>query len=168
MSTTNTRRRLLRACSGVGAAVLAGCFGSDDEADESETEHEDGEEDGDGDGDDSDDGSGDDEPSYPTPVDWSDEERGTVVVGPDENYASFDPDSVRVRPGTTVRFLWGSSGHNISVKRQPDDADWAGVADTRDEGHEVEVSFVVEGVYEYQCDPHADSGMVGYVVVDAE
>ncbi|WP_020221283.1 plastocyanin/azurin family copper-binding protein [Halarchaeum acidiphilum] len=67
--------------------------------------------------------------------------------------------------GTTVRFVWKTSGHNIVPKRQPDGADWAGVPEIYTAGHTDDYTFTVPGRYRIVCEPHVDLGMVGNIVV---
>lgn len=89
----------------------------------------------------------------------------TVVVGPDGQNA-FDPDTLEIEAGTTVRFTWDSSGHNVSPVSMPDDAEWDGEPSISDSGHEHEHTFEVAGRYEYVCDPHEGAGMVGELHVE--
>lgn len=94
-----------------------------------------------------------------------------VAVGPGGDLV-FDPETLEIPPGTTVRFVWESDLHNVVVDGQPDDADWSGTAggpgETYDTGHEHTHTFDVEGTYEYYCAPHRSSGMTGTVVVSAD
>ncbi len=94
-----------------------------------------------------------------------------VAVGPGGELV-FDPESLEIPPGTTVRFVWESDLHNVVVDEQPADADWSGTAGapgaTYDTGHEYSHTFDVEGTYEYYCAPHRASGMTGTVVVSAD
>ncbi len=78
----------------------------------------------------------------------------TVVVAPD-GVLAFEPESLTVPLNTTVEFLWEGNTHNINVREQPADADWAGVEETRNEGFRHEHTFEVPGSYEYRCDPHS-------------
>ncbi|MEF8843733.1 MAG: plastocyanin/azurin family copper-binding protein [Haloarculaceae archaeon] len=91
-----------------------------------------------------------------------------VVVGPDGNLV-YEPATVNVAPGDTVRFVWESDNHNIVVESQPEDAAWEGTegdANTLyNTGHEYEFTFEVEETYSYFCQPHRTAGMVGEVVV---
>jgi plastocyanin len=134
-----TRRDVLRATAGIGVATaIAGCLG----------------------------GSGEDEPE----IDALDAPEGTEVVevGPDGDY-SFVPgtdEALTVSSGTTVRFVWLSSTHNVEVTSQPEGADWSGHGEIEDRGFSFEYTFDVPGTYEYACTPHRSSGMVGDVVVE--
>ena len=147
-------RRTLLVATGTSIAI-AGCIGDgddpedDDEMDPNgDDEAQNGEEEP---GDDVE--NGDDEP-----------EVETVIVGPDGDHR-FDPDTLEIDPGTPIEFVWEDSGHNIAVIEQPDAAEWEGVPDLEDEGHTHEHTFEVDGQYEYICEPHADGGMEGVVLV---
>jgi plastocyanin len=130
-----TRRDVLRAAAGVGAAAsLAGCLG------------------GGGDG---------------SEVDALDAPEGTEVVevGPNGDLV-FEPEELTISTGTTVRFVWLSSPHNVAVTSQPDGADWSGHEPIEDRGFSFEHTFEVAGRYEYVCTPHRAQGMQGVVVVE--
>jgi plastocyanin len=89
----------------------------------------------------------------------------TVEVGPDgENM--FSPEVTEIEPGTTVKFVWKSGGHNIvPTYQEPTDADWNGVPETQEEGFVHEYTFEEEGVHEFVSEPHQDDGMYGVIVV---
>lgn len=92
-----------------------------------------------------------------------------VAVGPDGDLV-FDPGTaspLEIDTGTTVRFVWESSGHNIHVDSQPADADWQGHGPIEDEGFELEHTFEVAGEYHYWCQPHKGAGMVGDITVQS-
>jgi pseudoazurin len=75
----------------------------------------------------------------------------------------YEPMSVSIEPGDTVRFKAVDKGHNAqSVEGMiPEGADSfrGGI------NQEVEVTFEQEGTYVYKCLPHLYSGMVGVVKV---
>jgi plastocyanin len=88
-----------------------------------------------------------------------------VVVGPNGQNV-FDPATVEVRPGTTVRFVWDSPGHNVHATEVPSDADWS--VNTEITGPPMEYEYTFDGPtgeYNYVCDPHVSVGMEGTVVV---
>jgi len=151
-----SRRRFVSiAAASAAVPALAGCTSSGDDA-----EPADGDDGGDGGG--SGDGSSDGS-------DGSDDSGGgdgsTVVVGPGGDF-SFDPEELTVSTGTTVTFEWDSDFHNVVPTSQPDDADWSGETETFNSGHTYEYTFEVAGTYEYVCEPHEGSGMVGTIVVE--
>jgi plastocyanin len=89
----------------------------------------------------------------------------TVEVGPDgEN--KFSPEVTEIEPGTTVKFVWKSGGHNIvPTYQEPSDAEWSGVPETQDEGFVHKYTFEEEGVHEFVSEPHEQDGMYGVIVV---
>ena len=91
----------------------------------------------------------------------------TVAVGPN-NQNVFDPETVYVSPGDTVKWEWqGSVGHNVHATDVPDDADWSVQTEVASAPMEYEHTFDGPmGEYNYVCDPHASVGMEGTVVVN--
>ena len=91
----------------------------------------------------------------------------TVTVGPNgENV--FDPETVYVAPGDTVRWEWaGSVAHNVHATDVPEGADWDVQTEIVSAPFEYEYTFDgPTGEYNYICDPHEALGMVGKVVVN--
>ncbi|MDH5020746.1 plastocyanin/azurin family copper-binding protein [Halobacterium rubrum] len=91
----------------------------------------------------------------------------TVAVGPN-NQNVFDPETVYVAPGDTVKWEWqGSVAHNVHATDVPEEAAWS--AQTEVVSAPFEYSHTFEGPtgeYNYVCDPHASVGMEGTVVVN--
>lgn len=91
-----------------------------------------------------------------------------VVVGPDASFR-FEPDTVEIAIGETVRWLWDSQGHNVRPGDVPSESDWSGTpgddSDTYKSGYVYTHAFEVAGEYGYYCAPHRTSGMTGTVVV---
>jgi len=102
----------------------------------------------------------------PTPLP---EVAAEVVVGPDASFR-FDPETVEVSTGDTVRWLWDSPGHNVKPDGIPDESDWSGTPgeafDTFGAGHVYAHTFEVAGRFDYKCNPHQSQGMVGAVLVE--
>lgn len=75
----------------------------------------------------------------------------------------FEPATVAIQPGDTVRFVPVDKGHNAQsiAGMLPEGA--APFEGKRDE--EIVVTFDKEGIYGFECKPHAGMGMVGAVVV---
>ncbi|WP_227131282.1 plastocyanin/azurin family copper-binding protein [Halorubellus salinus] len=94
-----------------------------------------------------------------------------VVVGPEGEFV-FEPGTnvaPVVRPGTEVRFVWGSDNHSLTVDERPDGATWTGTEGAlHDAGVEHVHTFETEGRYRYHCEPHESVGMVGELVVASE
>jgi len=91
---------------------------------------------------------------------------GTVTV--DLVDYEFDPGTkspLVIPPGTTVKFVWKTGGHNIHVDSQPDGANWQGNENIEDAGYSTSFTFTVEGKYHFWCVPHKSLGMVGDIQV---
>lgn len=101
-----------------------------------------------------------------------------VVVGPDSRLA-YEPAELTVPAGTTVTWVFDSSGHNVSCV--PAHAASASLPDgaapfssyegdekhrTSSRGETFVHAFEVPGTYEYVCIPHESAGMTGRVVVE--
>ena len=77
----------------------------------------------------------------------------------------FEPAFVQAQPGDTIHFVPTDRGHNSHAVEGllPEGAEaWKG-----DINEEVSVTVTAEGLYGYQCDPHAPLGMVGLIQVGA-
>lgn len=92
-----------------------------------------------------------------------------VTVAPDGTL-EFDPETVTIEVGGTVRWEWNAGGHNVRVATQPEGAGWTGTeganTDTYGSDHVYEFTFEVAGTYGYFCAPHRAAGMTGTVVVE--
>jgi halocyanin-like protein len=113
------------------------------------------------------DGEGGSTDNYSGTVDETGADEVSVTVGAQGNggpYA-FGPAAVRIDPGTTVTFQWASDNHNLVLQDSPDGADWDGVDEIHDTGHEESHTFESEGIYTYYCQPHLALGMKGAIVV---
>ncbi|MFC7226239.1 plastocyanin/azurin family copper-binding protein [Salinirubellus salinus] len=89
----------------------------------------------------------------------------TVVVGPAGSLV-FDPAELAVAPGDTVQFSWESNFHTVTVESAPSASDWTGTGEeTQDAGYTHTHTFEVTGTYDYYCNPHRGSGMVGSITV---
>ncbi|WP_101296324.1 plastocyanin/azurin family copper-binding protein [Halegenticoccus soli] len=82
-----------------------------------------------------------------------------VIVGPGGELV-FEPVDLQITPGTTVKFVWESDGHNVV----PDEGDW-GHEPIEDTGFEFSHTFEEEASYHYVCEPHASAGMEGNIEV---
>ena len=77
----------------------------------------------------------------------------------------FEPAFIQAQPGDTITFVPADPGHNSATFEGllPDGAEpWEGEIN-----EEVSVTVTAEGLYAYQCDPHAPMGMVGLIQVGA-
>lgn len=83
------------------------------------------------------------------------------------NYA-FNPgteEPLYVKPGTQVKWVWKSDGHNIVVESKPDGSDWSGHEPIEDAGFTYTHTFETLGEYKYFCEPHKSLGMIADIVV---
>ncbi|MDS0278556.1 plastocyanin/azurin family copper-binding protein [Halomicroarcula sp. S1AR25-4] len=98
-----------------------------------------------------------------TPVDAAQR----VLVGPGDFV--FDPETFAVPVGSTVRWEWRSSNHNVKPATTPDGSDWTGTpgdaGQTFDTGYTYTYTFETAGEYEYYCAPHRSVGMTGSFTV---
>jgi plastocyanin len=167
------RRRYLRGLAAAGVVSVAGCTSDDSEN-------------GSGNGDS---GSGDtDTPAVTateggmdtpteteadTPTETEAASTETPPSDPDQRVAvgdgfNFDPESFEISVGDTVLWEWVGSGHNVAYDEGnvPAETDWEGDDDSLySEGHFHAHTFEVAGEYEYYCQPHRSSGMVGNFTV---
>ncbi|GGM73463.1 plastocyanin [Halarchaeum rubridurum] len=74
-------------------------------------------------------------------------------------------DALVIDAGTTVRFVWRTSGHNVVPEEQPAESTWEGEPELLPRGHTYEYEFTVPGTYHIVCEPHVNLGMVGDIVV---
>lgn len=87
-----------------------------------------------------------------------------VVVIQATSSLVFDPDSVMIEPGTTVRWV-NDSGlfHTVT----PDGhTEWS--HQDLSNGTTFEHTFDVEGTFPYYCQPHQSQGMTGTIVVQSQ
>ena len=90
-----------------------------------------------------------------------------VIAGPGGSLV-FEPETLEITPGTTVRWVWESDNHNVVPESIPEGASWEGTggdSDIFNTGHEYSFTFETEGTYEYYCAPHKSAGMLGSVSV---
>lgn len=103
---------------------------------------------------------------------WSSVGNGAVAAehevrmlnkGPDGQAMQFDPAFLKIEPGDSVKFVATDKGHNSEsiLEMIPEGAEtWKGKMN-----EEVTVTFDVEGIYGYKCQPHFALGMVGIIQV---
>ncbi|MAH73149.1 MAG: pseudoazurin [Cellvibrionales bacterium TMED49] len=75
----------------------------------------------------------------------------------------FDPAVIRVSKGDTIHFRAVDMSHNsatINSMIPPGAESWTGLMN-----QDISVVLDIEGVYVYQCDPHAMMAMVGVIQV---
>ena len=85
------------------------------------------------------------------------------VVTVDGTNLRFSPDTITLKEGDTVNFLWENQllPHNAVEEN--------GLFDSGDPERNVDYSYTFNvgenGTYQYECEPHADLGMVGTIIV---
>jgi len=85
---------------------------------------------------------------------------GRVVEVGAHDKRGFDPKTITVEPGTTVRWTnHGQERHTVTARNGRFDSG------PMAPGSSYSVTFVTPGTYEYFCKPHEKMGMVGTVVV---
>lgn len=166
-ATAPDRRTVLRSVGAIAAgAALAGCTTSDG------GDGGNGGDGGDGDGGDLSGVDTSDAESYASassnydgPVDRRDQDEVSVAVGAEGNgsFFAFDPPLVVVSTGTTVTWEWTGDGGGHNVIAEDDTFDSGDLVDSSTETFEY--TFSETGTYNYYCQPHEPSGMVGSVVV---
>ena len=86
----------------------------------------------------------------------------TVTV--DGTQLRFSPDTIVIEEGDTVRFFWENQllAHNAVEEN--------GLFDSGDPQRNVEYNYTFQlgenGTYQYVCEPHANLGMVGTIIVE--
>ncbi|MFD1589232.1 halocyanin domain-containing protein [Halorientalis brevis] len=90
----------------------------------------------------------------------------TVEVGAGDGGLAFGPAAVHVDNGATVKFEWTGEGgaHNVVAE----DGSFESGSPTASAGVNFEHTFNSDGVYNYYCNPHKASGMLGSIVVGTD
>lgn len=84
----------------------------------------------------------------------------TITVGPDGKPV-FEPEELTIAPGTAVKFVWESPGHNVN----PKSGKW-GHLPLEGKGFSYTTPpFTKMGSHKYWCDPHKPVGMIGTITV---
>ncbi len=97
-------------------------------------------------------------------VDLTGQDTVQITVGASANNSlSFEPVAVHVDPGTAVTWEWSGNGgaHNVVSET---DAFTSG-SPTGEAGTTFAQTFEEDGIFNYYCDPHRASGMLGSVAV---
>jgi plastocyanin len=95
-----------------------------------------------------------------------------MVTSPDGASGHFEPASVSVKKGDTVRFITdGKTVHNVSFP-PADNAGKTGLPPspgpyltTPNQNYDVATAGMDAGTYHFQCDPHSTMGMKGTLTV---
>jgi len=91
------------------------------------------------------------------------EEGEVKVVTVDSTNLRFNPSTITLNEGDSVRFVWGSQAlpHNAVEENE--------VFDSGEPARNLEYEYFFDyesaGVYDYVCEPHASVGMKGEITV---
>lgn len=87
----------------------------------------------------------------------------TVKMGADNGMLAFEPSSVTISAGDTVKWVNNKlAPHNVVFEKHPE---LSHKSLTFSPGESFEVTFSDPGKYPYWCEPHRGAGMVGTIVV---
>jgi plastocyanin len=93
-----------------------------------------------------------------------------VLVAPNDAHR-FSPDTLTIRAGDTVRWVWQAGGHTVTSGTQAADGRFCsprdttcGSAPTSSAGDTYAHTFETAGTYPYFCRPHREM-MTGVIVV---
>jgi len=96
----------------------------------------------------------------------------TVSVGAGPGGVSFEPSTVTINAGDTVRWVWATGGHTVTSGTNgsydgrfcsPDNTNCVQILPA---GTTYEFTFTQPGTYNYFCIPHWTMGMTGVVIVN--
>ncbi len=87
----------------------------------------------------------------------------TIKMGSDSGQLVFDPSTITIKPGDTVKWVNNKAfPHNVIVDGQPELSHKKLMQKPK---AEVESTFDTAGEYSYYCAPHRGAGMNGKVIV---
>ena len=87
-----------------------------------------------------------------------------VKLGTDAGMLAFEPSSVSISTGDTVKFVNNKLAPHNAVFEGHDELSHPDLAFAP--GESWEETFSAAGTYDYYCEPHRGAGMVGKVVVN--
>ncbi len=87
-----------------------------------------------------------------------------VKLGTDAGMLAFEPSSVSISTGDTVKFVNNKLAPHNAVFEGHDELSHPDLAFAP--GESWEETFSEAGTYDYYCEPHRGAGMVGKVVVN--
>ncbi|UHQ99267.1 plastocyanin/azurin family copper-binding protein (plasmid) [Natrinema zhouii] len=96
-----------------------------------------------------------------------------VTMVTNDSGTHFEPHVVRIEPGESVTWNLKSGSHtttayasaNDKPQRIPDGSEAWDSGKITEEGETFEHTFETEGIYDYYCSPHENTGMLGSIVV---
>ncbi len=87
-----------------------------------------------------------------------------VIMGTDSGLLAFEPSSLTISAGDTVRFVNNSLGPHNAVVEGHGELSHADLAFAP--GESWDTTFSDPGSYSYYCEPHRGAGMVGTITVE--
>lgn len=87
-----------------------------------------------------------------------------IKLGSDSGLLVFEPQSVSIHPGDSVKFINNKIPPHNAVFKGHEELSHHDLAYTS--GESWEETFESAGTYEFYCEPHAGAGMVGKVIVE--
>jgi plastocyanin len=93
-------------------------------------------------------------------ADVDESEAVRVRISPNQ----FDPPTLTIKAGQTVRWIWGGGTHNV-VSGENCTEDGVFKSGEPQAGGTFERKFETPGTFPYHCRPHCSEGMRGTIVV---
>ena len=87
-----------------------------------------------------------------------------VKLGTDAGMLAFEPNTVNISPGDSVKFINNKLAPHNAVFEGHEELSHADLAFAP--GETWETTFTDAGTFEFYCEPHRGAGMVGKVVVE--
>ena len=87
-----------------------------------------------------------------------------VKLGTDAGMLAFEPSTVNISAGDTVKFVNNKLAPHNAVFEGHDELSHPDLAFAP--GESWEETFSTAGTYDYYCEPHRGAGMVGKIVVN--
>ena len=87
-----------------------------------------------------------------------------VKLGTDAGMLAFEPSTVTIKSGGTVKFVNNKLAPHNAVFDGHDELSHSDLAFAP--GESWEETFSEAGTYDYYCEPHRGAGMVGKVIVE--
>ena len=87
-----------------------------------------------------------------------------VKLGSDSGMLAFEPSTVNIKAGDTVKFVNNKMAPHNAVFDGHDELSHSDLAFAP--GESWEETFSTAGTYDFYCEPHRGAGMVGKVIVE--
>tara|TARA_Y100001970_G_C14178673_1_gene828543 strand:+ start:143 stop:493 length:351 start_codon:yes stop_codon:yes gene_type:complete len=87
-----------------------------------------------------------------------------VKLGTDAGMLAFEPSTVNIKAGDTVKFINNKLAPHNAVFEGHDDLSHPDLAFAP--GESWEETFTAAGTYDFYCEPHRGAGMVGKIIVE--